>query len=248
MACYEDSFIVLLLKVLAFALSRYWKIFSMFAPHECMSQQITMTPWMRHIPEDRNLHCPRWQPQHHAYGPRFSGPWNRDHRLHLWGRRQLLCLKRSYRRERLRGSRDSSVGIVTRCMLDGRGLIPSKDKTSFSSSRCSRLGLRSTQPLSQWVPGFFRGGVRRPGSKTDNSHPSSVKFKNGALPPLHNTCCWCLVKQTQRLNCFYIPQALHKVTSHWPQGFEAFTAVVTKAYIYWDVTPCMHWQSTDVLE
>jgi hypothetical protein len=49
----------------------------------------------------------------------------------------------------------------------------------------SRLALRPTQPLVQWVPGTLSLGVKRPGREADLPPPSSADVKNcGAIPPL----------------------------------------------------------------
>jgi hypothetical protein len=66
----------------------------------------------------------------------------------------LLLLKYSARATQLKVGRDSSVGIVIRCGLDGPG-IESRWRRDFPST--SRPALRPTQPPIQWVPGPSRG-------------------------------------------------------------------------------------------
>jgi hypothetical protein len=76
------------------------------------------------------------------------------------------------------------VGIATGYGIDGRGLIPLRDKRFFSTPyRPDQLGAYSASyPMS---PGSSFFGVKRPGRETDHSPPSSAEVKNGgAIPPL----------------------------------------------------------------
>ena len=54
----------------------------------------------------------------------------------------------------LNRSRDSSVGIATRYVLDGPGIEP---RWGRDFPHPSRLALRPIQPPVQWVPGLFPG-------------------------------------------------------------------------------------------
>jgi hypothetical protein len=59
---------------------------------------------------------------------------------------------------------------------------------NFSLRHVSRPALEPTQPPIQWVPGFLSLGVKRPGSKIDNSPPSraeNVCFTSTPPIPLH---------------------------------------------------------------
>jgi len=48
----------------------------------------------------------------------------------------------------------------------------------FLFTTASRTALGVTQPPIQWVREALSLGVKRPGSETDHSHPSSVEVKN----------------------------------------------------------------------
>jgi hypothetical protein len=48
----------------------------------------------------------------------------------------------------------------------------------FLLNTVSRTVLGLTQPLTQWVPGAFSLGVKRPGREADHSLPSSAEAKN----------------------------------------------------------------------
>jgi hypothetical protein len=65
--------------------------------------------------------------------------------------------------------RDSSVGIATRCGLDGPG-IESRWGRDFPHP--SRPALGPTQPPTQWVP-----GLKRPGRGVDHPPTSSAEVK-----------------------------------------------------------------------
>jgi hypothetical protein len=89
------------------------------------------------------------------------------------------------------GTRDSSVGIVTGCRLDGQGSIPGRERF-FLFSTASRLALGPAQSPIQWVLGVISLGVKQQlGHEASHSPPSSVKVKNGgAIPPLPHMSSW----------------------------------------------------------
>jgi hypothetical protein len=61
----------------------------------------------------------------------------------------------------------------------------------FLFSTASRLALGPTQHPIQWVPGALSLGVKRPGSESDHSPPSSTEFKiGGAVSPLPHMYLW----------------------------------------------------------
>jgi hypothetical protein len=68
-----------------------------------------------------------------------------------------------------------TTGIELRC-LSGAGVCPERHWNSL------------TQSLVQWVPGAPSLGVKRPGSESHHSSPSSVEVKNGwiytSAPPI----------------------------------------------------------------
>jgi hypothetical protein len=74
----------------------------------------------------------------------------------------------SWARRHLNRGQDSSVGIATRCVLDGPG-FESRLRRDFPQT--SRTALGPTQPPIQWVPVLSRGR-RRPGRSTD--HPPNL--------------------------------------------------------------------------
>jgi hypothetical protein len=89
-------------------------------------------------------------------------------------------------RENVR-SRDSSVGIATDYVLDGRDLIPGRGKRFLSIPQCPEPDLGATLPRIQWVPGALSPGVKRHGCEADHSPRSSAEVKNVGyilqLPP-----------------------------------------------------------------
>jgi hypothetical protein len=87
------------------------------------------------------------------------------------------------------GSRESSVGIETE-LLNGRmsirGSIPGRSNRLFSTA--SRPAVGSTQSPIQWVPKVLSSRVKRQGSETDHSPPSSAEVKNdGSILSLPHT-------------------------------------------------------------
>jgi hypothetical protein len=77
------------------------------------------------------------------------------------------------------GCQDSTFGIATDYVLDGRNSIPG----DFFSI-VSRLPLGPTLPPIQWVTGALSAGVKRP-KRADHSPPRCVEVKNGgAIRPL----------------------------------------------------------------
>jgi hypothetical protein len=95
-------------------------------------------------------------------------------------------------------SRDSSVGITTKCGLNGWGSIPVGGKRFFfSQHRPDRLW-GSSGILSNGSP-----GINLPGRETDHSPPSSVEVKNGvAVPPLPHTCSWSCAYLIKHIDSF----------------------------------------------
>jgi hypothetical protein len=82
--------------------------------------------------------------------------------------------------------RDSSVGIGTVNRLNGRGLIPARDKI-FLLSKASRPSLG---PI-QWARGVINHGLKRPAREAYHSPPYSAEIENGeAVPPLPHTSSW----------------------------------------------------------
>ena len=71
--------------------------------------------------------------------------------------------------------RDSSVGIATRCGLDGPG-IESRWVRDFPHPSIPDLG--STQPPVQWVPALFRE-IKRPGCGADHPPHLSAEVMKG---------------------------------------------------------------------
>jgi hypothetical protein len=57
---------------------------------------------------------------------------------------------------------------------------------NFFFTTASRTALGPTQPPIQWVPWALSLGVKRPGSKADNSPPSSAEFKECVELYLHS--------------------------------------------------------------
>jgi hypothetical protein len=117
-------------------------------------------------------------------------------------------------------SSESSVGIAMVYGLHGRGSTLSKGKKYSSSPQLPSV-LGPTQPPIQWVPWAVSPGVKQLGFEADLSPSFSVKFKNsGTLPTLLHTPSWRGAKLIKQRNNFN------------------FTAVVTKSYILWNITPC----------
>jgi hypothetical protein len=86
----------------------------------------------------------------------------------LWDGDKKLCSS-----SLVKVGRDSSVGIATRCLLNGPG-IESRRRPDFPQS--SRLALGPTQPHIQWVPGLFLGG-KAAGAWRWPPTPSSAEVK-----------------------------------------------------------------------
>jgi hypothetical protein len=64
-------------------------------------------------------------------------------------------------------SRDSSVGIATCYVLDGRVAIPGRG-TILLYSIASRPALGPTQPPIHWVPGALSPGVKQQGRESEH--------------------------------------------------------------------------------
>jgi hypothetical protein len=87
-------------------------------------------------------------------------------------------------------NQDSSVGIATGYGVDGWGSIPGRGKL-FQISISSIASLKPTQSPIQWVSGALSPEVKRPGSKSDHSPPSSAEVKNGgAILRLPHMSSW----------------------------------------------------------
>jgi hypothetical protein len=71
--------------------------------------------------------------------------------------------------------------------VNGQGSIPGRDKWLFSFS-LSRLVLRPTQPLNQWLLWPLYLEIKWPEHKADHSHAYSTKVKNGGTLPSPSHC------------------------------------------------------------
>jgi hypothetical protein len=81
---------------------------------------------------------------------------------------------------------------------------PSMTKRFFFS-KTLRLSLGPTQSPSQWVPGFFFSGVKRPGSKVNPSPQSRAKVKNEVyLPPRPPLCLHSMDRENVTFYVFWI--------------------------------------------
>jgi hypothetical protein len=99
-------------------------------------------------------------------------------------------------------SRDSSVGIVTGCGLDDRGLIPGRGKRFFCTASKAALGPPSL--LSNGYRGLFRRGLKRTGREANHSPSFSANVKNGgATSPFPHSSAWCGVKLI-KYSIFYL--------------------------------------------
>jgi hypothetical protein len=79
--------------------------------------------------------------------------------------------------------------------LEGRGLIPGRDKI-FHFSRASRPDLGPIQPPIQWVLGLFPSGVKWPRREADHSPPSAADVKNGgAITSRPHKFSWYMLNQ-----------------------------------------------------
>jgi hypothetical protein len=85
-----------------------------------------------------------------------------------------------------------SVGIAAGYGLDGRGLIPVRDKRFFfPHSTVSRPAEGPIEPPIQSVPGDHYPIVRRTGRESDISPPFSAEIKkSGAIPPIPHMTIW----------------------------------------------------------
>ena len=95
------------------------------------------------------------------------------------------------------GGRDSSVGIATRCELDGPE-IESRSGRDFPHP--SRPALGPTQPPIQWVPGPSRG-VKRPGSGIDHPPPSKCRAWRKSTA-IHLLLLWACVAYSRAIFTF----------------------------------------------
>jgi hypothetical protein len=79
--------------------------------------------------------------------------------------------------------RDSAVGIATGYGMAGP---ETESRKGQELPHPSRLALRPTQPLIQWVPGLSRG-VKRPGCGVDHPPHPALKLKKESnytpIPP-----------------------------------------------------------------
>jgi hypothetical protein len=83
---------------------------------------------------------------------------------------------------KIRGNRDSSVGIATSWTTVVR--LPAEAGISLYSTS-SRPTRGSTQPPIQWAPAAVSLGVNRQGREADHSPPSNAEVKkSGAIPAL----------------------------------------------------------------
>jgi hypothetical protein len=71
------------------------------------------------------------------------------------------------------------------CWLDGRDLIPVKEKRAYVFHSVQAGSGFHIQPPIQWVPGVLSTEVKRPGRESNHSHRSIVEVRNGgAIPPI----------------------------------------------------------------
>jgi hypothetical protein len=83
--------------------------------------------------------------------------------------------------KRKHGSRDGSVGIATRYVLEGPGI---EFRRGREFPRLSRPAPRPTQPPVQWVPGVSRGKGGRGVVLTTHPVPSAEVYKKSRAIPL----------------------------------------------------------------
>jgi hypothetical protein len=71
------------------------------------------------------------------------------------------------------------------------GLDSRQGEEIFRYFPAFRLALQSTPTPIQLIAGALSLGVKRPGTETDHSPPSSAKVKNGkAIPPIPRMSSW----------------------------------------------------------
>jgi len=82
-------------------------------------------------------------------------------------------------------------------------------KNFFLFSQISRLVLGPTQPVIQWVPGFFLR-IRRSGCETGHHLLMARIWMSGAIPPLHLYAfmawageTWATIQNTKRWKSMY---------------------------------------------
>jgi hypothetical protein len=81
-------------------------------------------------------------------------------------------------------NRDSSVGIALGFGV--LGLDSRRGLEIFLFTTASRTALGPTQPPIQWVPRALSLGVKRPGSESDHSPPSSAEVKESGELYIHS--------------------------------------------------------------
>jgi len=89
--------------------------------------------------------------------------------------------------------------------LDDWGSYPGNHKRLLSSPKRPNWLWETTQPLIQWVPGFFPGGVKQTGHEVGLSPPSGAEVKdkssNTSMLP---TCLHGMQRVTLLLTLHYM--------------------------------------------
>jgi hypothetical protein len=108
----------------------------------------------------------------------------------------------------------------------------------FLFTIASRTALGPTQPPTQWVPGAFSLGVKRPGREADHSPPSSAEVKNAwsytSAPQYAFMALW-LVKHRENFTFTY-PEGRRPVgrfRGGWKDNIKMDPKVVLREGVDW---------------